>query len=339
MGSNLDCVEVKIGNNQMKGENFMKHILVTGGAGFIGSNMTDELIKRGYKVTVIDNESTGLKENVNKKARYIKGDIRDNKVMNKVFNEKINVIFHIAGCASTIKSFHDPAADLSTNVSGTINIINYAIKYKVSRILYASSMTSYGIPDKLPIKETQSTRPISYYGITKYAAERYIMATGLRNDLPFKINVTAFRMFNVYGRRQSLENPYQGVVSIFIGNVLRNEPITIFGDGKQSRDFVHIRDVADAWISAIDNKNSFGEVFNLGSGIRVSINELVDVILKSFGKSRKNYKVIYKEERPGDQKHMQADISKAKKILNWRIKIPFYKGMKDTIEWAKQVYK
>ncbi len=316
-----------------------KQVLVTGGAGFIGSNMTDELIKNGYKVTVIDNESTGLKENVNKSARYIKGDIRDNRAMDKVFKEKIDVIFHIAGCASTIKSFHDPAADLSTNVSGTINVINYAIKYKVTRILYASSMTSYGIPEKLPIKENQSTKPISYYGITKYSAERYMLATGLRNDLPFKLNVTAFRMFNVYGRRQSLENPYQGVVSIFIGNVLRGEPITIFGDGKQSRDFVHIKDVANAWISAIDNEKSYGEVFNLGSGIRVSINDLVDVILNSFGKSRKNYKVIYKKERPGDQKHMQADISKAKNILNWKIQIPFEKGMKDTIEWAMQVYK
>ncbi len=316
-----------------------KHVLVTGGAGFIGSNMTDELIQKGYKVTVIDNESTGLRENVNKDARYIKGDIRDKKAMDKVFKEKIDVIFHIAGCASTIKSFHDPAADLNTNVSGTINIINYAIKYKVPRILYASSMTSYGIPERLPIKETQSTKPISYYGITKYSAERYMLATGLRNDLPFKMNVTAFRMFNVYGRRQSLENPYQGVVSIFIGNVLRNEPITIFGDGKQSRDFVHIKDVANAWISAIDNEKSYGKVFNIGSGIRVSINELVDVILRSFGKGRKNYKVIYKKERPGDQKYMQADISKAKKILNWKIQIPFEKGMKDTIEWAMQVYK
>ncbi len=316
-----------------------KHVLVTGGAGFIGSNMADELIKRGYGVTIIDNESTGLRKNVNKKARYIKGDIRDNKAMDKVFKEKINVIFHIAGCASTIKSFHDPAADLSTNISGTINVINYAIKYKVPRILYASSMTSYGMPEKLPIKENQLTKPISYYGITKYAGERYMLATGLRNDLPFKMNVTAFRMFNVYGRRQSLENPYQGVVSIFIGNVLRNEPITIFGDGRQSRDFVHIKDVANAWISAIDNEKSYGEVFNIGSGIRVSINKLVDGILQSFDKSRTNYKVIYKKERPGDQKHMQADICKARKILNWKIQIPFEKGMKDTIEWAKQVYK
>jgi len=315
-----------------------RRVLVTGGAGFIGSNMADELINRGFKVTIIDNEATGEKANVNKKAKYIKGDVRNNKDLDKVFKDKIDVIIHIAGCASTIKAFDDPAADLSTNVGGTINIINYAVKHKVSRILYASSMTSYGIPDGIPVKETMGTRPISYYGITKYAGERYMLATGARADLPFKINVTAFRMFNVYGRRQSLTNPYQGVVSIFIGNVARNEQVTIFGDGKQSRDYVHIKDVCDAWIGSIDNKKAFGEVFNLGSGIRVSVDELVDVVLEKFGKSRKSHKVIYKPVRPGDQRHMQADISKAKRLLKWKPKITFSKGMEDTIKWAREVY-
>jgi UDP-glucose 4-epimerase len=183
-----------------------------------------------------------------------------------------------------------------------------------------------------------STKPISYYGITKYSGERYCLATGLRKDLSFQLNVTAFRMFNVYGRRQSLTNPYQGVVSIFIGNVLRGEPVTIFGDGEQSRDYIHIKDVARAWIGAIDNKKSFGEVFNIGSGARMSINKLVDFILKEFGKSRKNYKVIYKPERPGDQKHMQADISKAKKLLGWKPQISFNAGMADTIAWAKETW-
>ncbi len=313
-----------------------KRVLVTGGAGFIGSNLADELLRRRYKVTIIDNLATGLKENVNPAARFIKGDVKNPDDLKKAFRDKINVIFHIAGCASTIKAFDDPAKDLKTNVLGTINIINAAIKYKVPRILYASSMTSYGVPERLPVSETQATRPISYYGITKYAAERYILATGTRDDLPVKINATAFRMFNVYGRRQSLTNPYQGVVSIFIGNALRDEQVTIFGDGEQSRDYVHIKDVADAWIGAIDNKKSFGEVFNLGSGMRISVNTLIDIILKSFGKSRKSHKVVYKEARPGDQRHMQADIGKAKKLLGWKVRINFEDGMADTIEWAKE---
>jgi UDP-glucose 4-epimerase len=314
----------------------VKTVLVTGGAGFIGSNMTDELLERGYKVVVLDNLCTGLKENINPKAKFIKGDVREIKDLEKVFKNKIDVIFHIAGCASTIKSFDDPAADLYTNVLGTINIINCAVKHKVTRLLYASSMTSYGVPDAVPVKETMGTRPIAYYGITKYAGERYVLATGLRTDMGFKLNATAFRMFNVYGRRQSLTNPYQGVVSIFIGNVMRNENVTVFGDGKQSRDYVHISDVANAWIGAIENKKAFGEVFNLGSGIRISVNELIDTTLKSFGKNRKNHKIIYKDSRPGDQRHMQADISKAMKLLKWRPKVKFEDGLSDVINWAKE---
>ncbi len=312
-----------------------KRVLVTGGAGFIGSNMTDELIKRGYKVTVIDNLSTGEKKNLNPSAEFIRGDVKKQADIEKAFRKKIDVIFHIAGCASTIKSFDDPAKDLMTNVLGTVNVINAAVRHRVNRLLYASSMTSYGVPDGLPVKETMGTRPIAYYGITKYAGERYALATGLRTDMPVKMNTTAFRMFNVYGRRQSLTNPYQGVVSIFIGNVLRGETVTIFGDGEQSRDYVHIKDVADAWIGAIDNKKSFGEVFNLGSGMRISVNRLVDVILKSFGKSRKNHRVVYRDARPGDQRHMQADISKAARLLGWKPKISFEEGMADTISWAR----
>ncbi|MCE5299676.1 MAG: SDR family NAD(P)-dependent oxidoreductase [Spirochaetia bacterium] len=313
-----------------------KRVLVTGGAGFIGSNIADELIHRGYNVTIIDNLSTGEKCNINPKAVFIKGDVKNPKDIEKCFTKKIDVIFHIAGCASTIKSFDDPAADLYTNVLGTINIINAAIKHKVTRLEYASSMTSYGVVDKIPVKEIFPARPIAYYGITKYSGERYVMATGIRTDLGYRLNTTAFRMFNVYGRRQSLTNPYQGVVSIFIGNAARGEDIKIFGDGEQSRDYVHISDVANAWIGAINNPRAYGEVFNLGSGIRVSVNELVDIILKAFGTSRKKHRVSYFPVRPGDQRHMQADITKAKKLLKWKPEMKFDKGLQDVINWAKE---
>ncbi|HDQ26431.1 MAG TPA: SDR family NAD(P)-dependent oxidoreductase [bacterium] len=312
-----------------------KRVLVTGGAGFIGSNIADELIRRGYGVTVIDSLVTGEKKNINPKALFIKGDVRNPRDIAKCFAKKIDVIFHIAGCASTIKSFDDPAADLNTNVLGTVNIINAAIKHRVPRLLYASSMTAYGVPDSIPVRETMGTRPIAYYGITKYAAERYVLATGERKDIGFRLNTTAFRMFNVYGRRQSLTNPYQGVVSIFIGNVARGETVTVFGDGKQSRDYVHISDVANAWIGAINNPESYGQTFNLGSGIRVSVNRLIDIILKNFGRSRKNHRIVYKPARPGDQRHMQADISKARALLKWKPGTVFAEGLRDVIEWAK----
>jgi UDP-glucose 4-epimerase len=316
-----------------------KRVIVTGGAGFIGSNIADELIRRGNEVVIIDSLVTGEKKNINPKAKFVKGDVRKPADIEKCFGKKIDAVFHIAGCASTIKSFDDPAADLFTNVLGTINIINAAIKHRVTRLLYASSMTSYGVPEKIPVKETFATRPIAYYGITKYAGERYVMATGLREDLGYRLNTTAFRMFNVYGRRQSLNNPYQGVVSIFIGNAARGEEIKIFGDGEQSRDYVHISDVANAWVGAMSNAGSYNEVFNLGSGTRVSVNDLVDITLKSFGKSRKTHRVKYFPARPGDQRHMQADISKAKKILKWEPAMDFEEGLKDVINWAKELYK
>jgi len=313
---------------------FMRRVLVTGGAGFIGSHMADRLLEEGYEVIVLDNESTGFRENVPDKAQYIKGDVTNKDDVSKCFEKQIDVVFHIAGKASTIKSFDDPFLDLSTNVIGTLNIIEMCLQRKVPRFLYASSMTCYGHPNKIPTPVENPCQPISYYGITKYSAERYVLATARRNDLNFDFNVTSFRMFNVYGERQSLENPYQGVMAIFISNILSKTPITIHSDGEQTRDFIYIEDIADAWISAIDNSRAYGQVFNLGTGRDLSINQLVDLILKVDGKDRSGYPIVFSEERPGDQKHMRADISKTTSILNWHPKTDIEEGMNSTIKWA-----
>jgi len=312
----------------------MRTCLVTGGAGFIGSHIADRLVREGYRVVIIDNESTGFRENVNPQAIYLKGDITSLRDLRKVFSLGIDAVFHIAGQASTIRSFDNPLNDLVTNVVGTVNVLKMCLKNKVHRLMYASSMTVYGHPDKIPVLETEPCKPISYYGITKYAAERYIHATAERVDLDFDLRVTSFRMFNVYGERQSLENPYQGVVSIFISNILRREPIIIYGDGEQSRDFVHIQDVVNAWIAALDNEMAYGQVFNLGTGTRRSINELVDTVLTAFNLSRTNYTVKYAPLRPGDQRHMVADIEKAKRLLKWHPQVEFHQGMERTIRWA-----
>ncbi len=312
----------------------MRTCLVTGGAGFIGSHIADRLIEEGYRVIIIDNESTGLRENVPLKATYLLGDVTRLDDLDKAFSYGIDVVFHIAGQASTIRSFDDPIDDLTVNVVGTINVLKMCLKYRVPRLMYASSMTVYGYPGDIPTPETEPCKPISYYGITKYAAERYVHATADRVDLDFEFRVTSFRMFNVYGERQSLENPYQGVVSIFIANVLNREPITIHSDGEQSRDFVHIQDVVDAWMAALDNEAAYGQVFNLGTGTRRSINELVDVTLAAFDHSRVTYPVRYAPVRPGDQRHMAADITKASRILGWRPKVAFAEGMERTIRWA-----
>jgi UDP-glucose 4-epimerase len=312
----------------------MKRALVTGGAGFIGSHLADALLNTGYEVVVMDNESTGFRKNVPQDAHYVRGDVTEKKDIEKVFSHGIEMVFHIAGQASTIRSFHNPLADLTTNIIGTVNVLEMCLERKVTRFLYASSMTCYGHPDKIPTFEDTPSAPISYYGITKYAAERYVLSTALRNDLNFDFNATAFRMFNVYGERQSLQNPYQGVMAIFIGNLLRNEPITIHSDGEQSRDFVYIGDVVDAWMSAVENPQTYGGVFNLGTGEGISMNQLVDQILWANGKDRASYPVRYGPERPGDQRHMKADISKVKSVLNWSPKISMAEGMDRTIRWA-----
>ena len=312
-------------------------ILVTGGAGFIGSHMTDGLLKAGYQVTVLDNLSTGEKAYVPKRATFMRGDVTKVKDLKKAFAKKLEGVFHIAGCASTIKSFDDPETDLNTNTLGTIRVVQACLSAKVPRFLYASSMTAYGWVNRLPVDVDKTpTRPVSYYGISKYAAERYALASGERLDLGFPFGVTALRMFNVYGRRQSLNNPYQGVASIFIGNIQRREPIKVFGDGEQSRDFIHISDVVAAWIKAFKTPKAIGQVFNLGAGMRISVNELIRTDLRAFGLDPRSYPIHYYPARPGDQRHMQADIRKTRNVLKWAPKMPFAKGMGDVVAWAKE---
>lgn len=313
-----------------------RRILVTGGAGFIGSNLVDRLIKLGNTVTVFDNLETGLKKYVNSKAFFVKGDVTNERDVKKLFQKNFDVVCHVAGRASAINSFLDVHGDAQTNYIGTINIVKASLAKKIPRFLYASSMTTYGKTETLPISEDTACRPVSYYGISKYAAERFVHASADRVDLDFPFSATSFRMFNVYGPRQSLTNPYQGVMAIIIGNVIRNEPINIFGDGKQSRDFVFIDDVVDVWIKSIDKKETIGKVLNIGLGKNISINNLADTIIRAFGYNPKTYKKIYKKARPGEQRHMQADISRLKRSLKITPQHSLEEGLKKTISWAKK---
>lgn len=315
----------------------MRTALVTGGAGFIGSHVVDRLIEKKYRVIVLDNLITGKLEFVNSKATFIKGDVTKLKDIEKVFkNNKIDVVLHIAGQPSIVNSFTDPFTDVNTNFIGTINMVLSSIKFGVDRFLYASSMTLYGNQEKLPIKETAASMPINYYGVAKFAAERFVHITSEKKELTKPFNVTSFRMFNVYGPRQSLTNPYQGVLAIFMGNVLRKEPITIFGDGSQGRDFVYVEDVANVWVDSIENKKSFGNVYNIGSGKKVSISSLAKIVIDACGFDSKTYPIIYKQKRSGDQKLIEADIKKARKDLKFKPHYSLSKGLKATLEWAKK---
>jgi UDP-glucose 4-epimerase len=312
------------------------NVLITGGAGFIGSHLATRLVSLGHRVIVIDNEATGRREDVPAGAELVRGDVSQIAELEQLFASGLDAVLHVAGQVSLIRSFTDPVVDLRTNVEGTVNVLRLCVAHKVPRLLYASSMTVYGRDGALPTPEDTPCAPISYYGITKYAAERYVHTTAERSDLEFDLHVTSFRMYNVYGPRQALDNPYQGVLGIFLGNLLRDEPITIFGDGRQSRDFIYIDDVVDAWVGALDNAASYGQVINLGSGQQLSINALADHVLGAFGRSRDDWPVRHASARPGEQRQVEAEVARARAVLGWEPRVAFEAGLAETVRWARQ---
>lgn len=312
----------------------MQQVLITGGAGFIGSHMVNTLQKH-YRIHVLDNLTTGQRSFLPKNVTFYKEDVRkQEKVMTIVKKIRPDVILHIAGQASNINSFTDPHFDIDVNFKGTVNVTLAALAAKTPRFLYASSMTVYGHPNTLPVSESIPCKPISYYGISKYAAERFVHATAARTDLSHPFNATSFRMFNVYGPRQSLTNSYQGALAIFIGNVLRNEPITIYGDGNQTRDFIFVEDIVDAWTRAINKKSTFQQVYNLGNGKQISVKDMVKAVIQAANKNPDTYPVIYKEKRPGEQRFMEADMNKALRDFAFKPKTTFQKGLSKTLAWA-----
>lgn len=314
----------------------MKSVLVTGGAGFIGSHIIEELIERKYNVIVVDNLASGNRKNVPDGIKFIQSDVANREAVEKVFSEnKIDVVFHLAGQPSIVNSFSDPTKDVNTNFIGTINTILFTVKFEIPRFIFASSMTVYGNPKTIPITEEEPVAPINYYAVAKYAAERFAHITAQRVDLTSPINITSLRMFNVYGPRQSLTNPYQGVMAIFIGNVLRNETINIYGDGKQSRDFVYVKDVAKVWVDSIDNEQSYGKVFNIGYGRKTSITTLAETVVRAFGKDS-SYPIKYNPKRSGDQRDIEADITLAKNILGFNPQHSLEEGLTETLSWAKK---
>jgi UDP-glucose 4-epimerase len=313
-------------------------ILVTGGAGFIGSHLSRRLLADGHALTVVDNESNGRRESVPAGADFIHADVTRPSEIEPAFARGLDAVCHIAGQVSIIRSFSDPVADLRTNVEGTLNVLTLCLKHKVPRLIYASSMTLYGDCRTVPTPESEPCLPASYYGITKYAAERYVHSTAQRPDLEFDFRVTSLRMFSVYGPGQSFSNPYQGVLGIFSGNLLRNEPITIFGDGEQTRDFVYIDDIVEGWVRALNTPESAGGIFNLGSGRSLSVNQLAEAVIAAFGHSPDGYEVVRAPARPGEQRNVRADTRWAKAVLGWEPQTSFEAGLAETVRWARREF-
>ncbi len=302
-------------------------ILVTGGAGFIGFHLVDRLIKDGYKVIVIDNLFSGKKENLNKKAKFYKIDICSSEITKIFQREKPEIVFHLAAIPRVPVSVQNPVLTSEVNIVGSVNIFKTSADNKVKRILFASSSSVYGDQKKLLLKETMIPNPISPYGLQKYVGEQFAkLFTNL-----YKIPIISLRYFNVYGPRINFDSEYSLVIGKYLKLKKEGKPLTIYGDGKQTRGFCYIDDVVEANIKAMkSNKLKGGEVINIGSDKSYSVNYLADLI---------GGEKVYLPPRPGDVKHTRADISLAKKLLNWQPKISFEEGVRRTIEWFEKVYK
>ncbi len=292
--------------------------LVTGGAGFIGSHLVDRLLKDGHKVTVIDNFSTGKKENL--KLPAIERDVCEN--LDDIFQSgNFDAVFHLAALPLVQLSIEQPQKTNHISVDGTINLLETIIEFGVERFVFTSSSAAYGDQEILPIAETALPQPSSPYGIQKLSAEHYCRFYAKVHG----IKAVSLRLFSVYGPRQSPNGSY-GVVARFISQVKSGETLKIFGDGKQTRDFVFVADVVDALLAAANTENAkcFGEVFNIGTSTKTSINRLAELI--TYGMQAK----IDHAPALVEQRDTQADIAKAKKILKWKPAVALAEGLKKT---------
>lgn len=298
----------------------MSKIIVTGGAGFIGSHLTDKLVKQGNKVIVIDNLFSGKKANLNPKAKFYKLDICDFKKIKPLFN-KVDFVFHLAAIPRVPLSVEDPILTSRVNILGSINIFKAAQEAKVKRVVFASSSSVYGNQKKLPLKESMEAKPISPYGLQKLTAEKFAR---MFSEL-YGLSTVSLRYFNVFGPRIDFDSDYSLVIGKFLKQRAKGKMLTIFGDGKQTRGFSYVDDVVNANIKAMKSKKiKGGGAINISSSQSQSINYLADLI----GSKKK-----YLPARIGDVLHTKADISLAKKLLNWQPKVSFEKGLEKTIQW------
>lgn len=304
------------------------HVIVTGGAGFIGSHLASRLISEGYKVTVLDNLSTGKERNVPREANLIKMDLGLEDSYRLLKDADCDAICHLGGQSSGEASFLDPLYDLRSHVMSTFLLLEWCRKKGVRRFLYASSMSVYGDPDHLPVTEEHPYKPKTFYASAKMAAEAYIK---LYQTLG--IDTTILRLFSVYGPGQNLENKMQGMVSIYLSYMLNGVPIPVKGSGDRFRDLVYIDDVVDAWREALDNPASYGRVYNIASGAKTKVGDILKMLTASFGMD--SYPIAYKGNTPGDQFGIVADISRVKKDLKWKPKTDIRDGIDNMVKFEK----
>ena len=304
-------------------------VLVTGGAGFIGSFIVEEIVANGWNPIVVDDLSSGNLSYVPKNIPFYHIDIRSDSLEQAFLIHKPDVVIHQAAQVSVEYSTRQPTEDCEINTLGTLNVLRLCAKYNVSKIVYASSAAVYGATNEIPITEEHQVLPISFYGLSKYTAEQYIQ---LYHQL-YGLNYTILRYGNVYGLRQNLKSE-AGVVSIFVNKTIQKQPLEVFGDGAQTRDFVFVRDVAKANIKAA--LYSGNGIFNIGTGQAVSVNDLIEELQKTVSEP---IEVSYTGQRAGDIKDSYLSCERAKKLLGWNPETSFGSGIQETIGYYQGLLK
>ncbi|MGO8817456.1 MAG: SDR family oxidoreductase [Terriglobia bacterium] len=304
--------------------------LVTGGAGFIGSHIVEELVRRGESVRILDNLSTGRMENlsgVRDAVDFQKGDICDPGTLRRVF-EEVQYVIHLAALSSVVRSIEDPIATAQVNIIGTLQVLLAARSAYVKRVVMAATGAAYGEQPTLPLVETQTPNPLSPYAVVKLAGEHY----GRIFHRLFGLEFVALRFFNVFGPRQNPKSPYTGVLSKFITAYLGMRTPTIFGDGEQSRDFTYVANIVDATLRACVKPNAPGKVMNVGTGVGTTLNQTIKLLNRIL---EIEVKPQYGPPRLGDVLHSRADITLAREILGYEPIVSYEEGLRRTVAWLR----
>ncbi len=302
-------------------------VLVTGGAGFIGSHLVDRLVQEGHEVVIVDNLSTGKRKNINRAATFYKYDIQSWR-LEKVFrNERPNVVMHLAAQMDVRKSVEDPMFDAQVNILGTLNILQQAVRHGVRKVVFSSSGGAiYGEQEMYPAPESHVTRPLSPYGLSKLCGEQYLSYFQRVNGL----QVVNLRYANVYGPRQDPEGE-AGVVAIFIQKLLNNEQPVINGNGRQTRDFVFVEDVVEANLAMMGQETQ--GTYNVGTGIETSVNDLFRILVQHTGSSCKE---VHGPAKKGEQARSVIDATKLRHELSWEPRMNLSDGLKRTVEYFRE---
>ena len=297
-------------------------VLVTGGAGFIGSHLVEKLLAAGDRVRVVDDLSTGKRENLvrHEALEFIEGDIRDAGLIDRCAKQ-MDAVVHLAAVASVQASMDDPVRTHQVYFDGTLNLLEASRRQGIKRFIYACSAAVYGDTETIPVPEEAIPKPLSPYAIDKLSGEHYL----LHYYRAYGLAATSFRFFNIFGPRQDPSSPYSGVISIFVERLMRNQPITVFGDGAQTRDFVYVADLADLLARSAHGMEGNGGVFNVGTGKRHSLLQLLTNLEKISGKIIERH---HKPARPGDIQHSCADVARLRKTFGSAPATSFEEGLK-----------